>query len=133
LSEWAATISRISRGALQGEVAGLAIALGGQGALGGVDHEEPAIQAAGVHARQVDLGAVGLDLVPVDHAPALAGEVLGRVEVGVEGQDLLVQGPVGLGDGRRRRIGASSGVAAVASRAAEPRRTVSRRDIWAPT
>ena len=88
--------------ALQRLVARGRIAFGRARPLAGVDGEEPAIEPAPHHARIVHLGeVVGVGVV-LHHAPAGTAEARGRVEMGVERQEPLVDG-VRVGGKRRGR------------------------------
>ena len=82
-----------------GRVAGAQVAVRAALALRRVDGEEAAIDAALHHARIVDLGSVNSHVVPIHDAPARPAEVGRGVEVGVEDDQALVQGAVGLADG----------------------------------
>jgi hypothetical protein len=71
----------------------IGIAGGRQIALSGVDHEEAAIQAALLHARQIDLAVILGKMVQLTEVPA-GVEARRRVEMGVHHQHLVVQQPV---------------------------------------
>ena len=80
----------------EGGVAGPGVSLRRQGSLRRVDRPEAAIEAALIHAGQIDLIALAVGIVTLGDVEAARRHEIGRrVEVSVEGQGASVRRHIG--------------------------------------